>query len=140
MARIRSTSEIQEKWSSVTPQRTQQYSSGVSSPLRDWGMNTKAAEPNFEQGVQKAIASKSFGKGVNAAGTDKWQEKTLALGTQRWAPGVSAAADDYGEGFAPFRDVIEKTTLPPRYPRGDARNMERVRAIGQALHDKRVKG
>ena len=43
-------------------------------------------------------------------------------------------ADEYAKGFAPYHDVIEKTELPPRYAKGDERNYERVKAIGQALH------
>lgn len=140
MARIRSTAEIARKWVEVTPGRTAQFEAGVESPLADWKQNTKAAEKNYEAGIQVAIAGKRFGKGVDAAGTEKWKDKTLQLGVQRWGPGVTAAGPDYEKGFGPFRDVIEKTTLPPRFPRGDVRNFERVKAIGQALHEKKIRG
>ncbi len=139
MAKIRSLSEIQSKWSTVTPQRTQQYQEGVQSPLNSWAAGAKAAEPNFEQGVQKAIAAKSYGKGVSSAGDERWQTKTTQVGVQRWAPGVAAGAADYGEGFGPYRDVINNTSLPPRFPRGDERNYLRVQAIGKALADKKRK-
>ncbi|HMU96593.1 MAG TPA: hypothetical protein PKB12_04650 [Elusimicrobiota bacterium] len=139
MSKIRSISEIQGKWATVTPQRTQQYQEGVQSPLNSWSAGAKAAEPNFEQGVQKAIAAKSYGKGVSAAGDERWQAKTTQVGVQRWAPGVAAGASDYGEGFAPYRDVINNTSLPPRFPRGDERNYLRVQAIGKALADKKRK-
>lgn len=140
MAKIRPLATIQEKWTTVTPQRSAQYQSGVETPLEDWQTQAKASEGNFEQGIQKAIAAKSFGKGVAAAGTDRWQSKTLQVGVPRWAPGVAAASNDYGQRFAPFRDVIERTALPPRFPRGDARNYARVAAIGDALNKKKIAG
>jgi len=139
MAKIRAIGEIQSKWASVTPQRSAQYQAGVESPLNSWASGAKAAEPNYEQGVQKAIAAKSFGKGIAMAGDARWQSKTVAVGVQRWGPGVSAGAADYGEGFAPYRDVINSTNLPPRFPRGDERNYARVAAIGKALADKKRK-
>ena len=139
MAKIRSLQEIQGKWSTVTPQRSQQFADGVQNPLNDWATGAKAAEGNFEQGIQRAIAAKSFGKGVNAAGSERWQKKTIAVGVSRWAPGVAAGSADYADGFAPYRDAIAATNLPPRFPRGDERNYLRVQAIGKALADKKRK-
>lgn len=140
MASIKTASAIAEKWSRVTPQRTADYEDGVRSPGKDWANETAAAEVSYTAGVQKAIQDKRFGKGVKAVGTGKWQEKTLEKGTQRWGPGVSVASGDYESGFAPYRDEIERTTLPPRFPKGDPRNIDRVSRIAQALHKKKVSG
>jgi len=46
--------------------------------------------------------------------------------------------DDYEKGFAPYRDEIEKTALPPRYPRRDPRNIQRVATIAAALGKKKT--
>jgi hypothetical protein len=116
VAKIRSLAEIQGKWSTVTPQRSQQYAEGVANPLNSWSAGAKAAEPNFEQGIQRAIAAKSFGKGVTAAGDDRWQTKTTQIGVSRWAPGVAAGSADFADGFAPYRDTIAATNLPPSVP------------------------
>jgi hypothetical protein len=51
---------------------------------------------------------------------------------------VQIAKDDYAKGFGPYANVIAATTLPPRYPKGDPRNIERVSAIAQALHQEKV--
>lgn len=139
MAKIRTLAEIQSKWATVTPQRSAQYADGVANPLNSWSAGAKAAEGNFEQGIQRAIANKSFSKGVVAAGDARWIEKTTQLGVSRWAPGVAAAAPDYADGFAPYREAIASVSLPPRFPRGDERNYLRVAAIGKALADKKRK-
>lgn len=133
MAFIRSIEHIAKKWASVTPGRTEDYRAGVENPRRDWGTATVAAESAYEMGVTQAIAKKRFGKGVKAAGSEKWQRGAVEKGTQRWGPGVALAQDLYGRNFAPFRDAIERATLPPRYAKRDPRNLDRVKAVVNAL-------
>lgn len=138
MPEIKSANEIAAKWARVTPQRTDDYEQGVKSPKRDWEQATLEAADRQAEGVQIAIQEKRFEKGVAKAGTSKWQRGATTKGPQRWSQGVQLGADDYEEGFKPFRDVIEDTVLPPRFPAGDPRNIERVKAIAEALHNKRV--
>lgn len=137
MASIKSTSDIAAKWQRVTPQRTQDYDDGISNPRSDWETQTKAAEGRWKEGVQKAATRGAFAKGVSGAGTEKWQRKAKEIGTRRWGEGVQAAKDDYQAGFAPYADTIANTKLPPRYPKGDPRNIDRVSAIAKALRTKK---
>ncbi len=138
MPAIKSAKEISDKWARVTPARSPDYEAGVKSPKKDWGTETAAAESRYGEGVTAAIAEGRFGKGVVKAGTAKWKRKAVEVGVGRWGPGVRAAAPDYQAGFAPYRDVIEATTLPERFPKGDPRNIDRVAAIAAALHAAKV--
>lgn len=133
MAFIRSIEHIAKKFALVTPGRTQDYQEGVENPRRDWATATVASESAYEMGVTQAIAKKRFGKGVKAAGTDTWQRGAIEKGTTRWGPGVALAEGKYARNFAPYRDAIERATLPPRYARRDPRNLDRVKAIVNAL-------
>ena len=133
MAAIKSIADIGKKFIDVTPQRAKEYGEGVKSPKRDWQQATEAAEENFEQGVQLAITRKAFGKGVKEAGTAKYQAGVAEKGVARWPVGVRLALAAFVKGFGPFRDEIERTTLPARYPRRDPRNLDRVAAIDKAL-------
>lgn len=126
---IKSVSDIAKKWSTVTPQRTEDYTTGVQNPRKSWAANTKAAESAYEAGVQKAVTKKSFGKGVSAAGDSKWQEGATTKGVARWGAGVAGSGSNYEAGFAPYASAIASTTLPPRYAKRDPRNLERVRAV-----------
>ncbi len=137
---IKSTSAIAEKFARVTPGRAQDFADGVANPRRDWEKETKDAESRYEAGVTDAIRGKRFGKGVAAAGTAKWQAKTLALGVTRWPEGVRDAGPAYEAGFGPFRDVIAGLTLPQKFARGDKRNIDRVAAVDDALHRKKIAG
>lgn len=140
MAQIKSIAEIRKKFVDVTPQRAAEYAAGVKSPKRDWETATVAAESNFEAGVQKAVANKSFGKGVKKAGTTKYLQGVETKGVNRWPVGVSLAGEAFEKGFAPFRDVIERTNLPPRFARRDPRNLARVASIAKALGEAKEKG
>jgi len=134
MPKIRSASDIANKWKRVTPGRTEDYRLGVESPKKDWEDETVRAEGTYKEAVIKAANEGRFGKGVKEAGTSKWKEGALLKGTLRWGPGIEMGKDNYEKGFAPYRDVIEKVVLPKRYPKGDPRNLERVKAIANALH------
>ena len=46
MAEIKSMAAIAEKWTRVTPQRTEDYKKGIESPRRDWESETIAAKDN----------------------------------------------------------------------------------------------
>lgn len=140
MPKIRSIDAITRKWHDVTPQRADEYIEGVRSPKEDWKGKTLAAAKNYELGIQAALVNKSFDKGVGKSSTGRWQEKAIKKGGVRFGPGVQEAAPDFQAGFAPYRDVIAQTSLPPRYPKGDPRNIERVRAMAKALRDKKLAG
>jgi len=140
MAVIKSAADIAGKWARVTPTRDADYRSGVERPLRDWQEEAAAAEDRYVTGVTQAAQSGRFGQGVAKAGTEKWKRKALAVGVNRWGPGVRAAQPDYQAGFAPYRDVIERVELPPRRATGDPSNIDRVAAIAAALHAAKTGG
>ncbi len=138
MAEIKSIQAIQDKWGRVTPQRTEDYTLGIKNPKRDWAQSASAAKESHKQAMVEAASKDSYSKGVNKAGTAKWQAKASAKGPGRFAEGVVMAAPDYGAGFAPYAETIKGTTLTPRFPRGDLRNLDRVKAISQALRKKKM--
>jgi hypothetical protein len=112
---------------------TEDFVAGVQNPRTPWQEATVASAANQAAGIQQAITEKRFEKGVQKAGNSKWQSKTISKGTQRFAPGIQDAKSDYQTAMAPVLAKIESTTLPPRYPKGDPRNIARVSAIAQSL-------
>jgi len=133
MAEIKSAARIKEKWTRVTPMRTEDYKLGIASPRRDWEKSAIASKESHKQAMTTAAAQDSFAKGIAKAGGAKWQSRSLQKGPGRFAEGVMVGGDDYEKGFAPFRDEIEKTVLPPRFPKRDPRNLMRVSVIATAL-------
>lgn len=138
MAEIKSISAIQEKWGRVTPTRTEDYTIGIRNPKRDWAQAATAAKESHKAAMVAAAAGDSYAKGVAKAGSARWQERAIRKGPGRFAEGVIVGAADYGTGFAPYADVIKATTLTPRFPKGDIRNLDRVKVISQALRKKKT--
>lgn len=139
MAEIKSLSAIREKWSRVTPLRTEDYKIGVANPKRDWEEETLAAKGNWKAGIDQAAGKDLFAKGVSRAGNAKWKEGALKKGPGRFAEGVMIASPDYEKGFAPYHSAIERADLGPRFPRRDPRNLSRVKAIVDALIAEKMK-
>lgn len=139
MANIMDTARIAAKWARVTPTRTEDYSQGVQNPRRDWQQATIAASDVYKQEVTKAANEGRFSKGVQRAGSQKWQAKTLEKGVQRWGPGVSVAEPDFAAGYEPIRQAIAAVQLPPRRGKMDPANFQRVQLIAKAAHDAKLK-
>ncbi len=140
MAEIKSLASIREKWTRVTPGRTEDYKLGIQNPRRDWETETKNAAGNWKAGVDAAAAKGLFQKGVTRAGTSKWRDRALKKGPGRFAEGVYIAGPDYEKGFAPFHAAIERVDLGPRFPKRDPRNLERVKRIVDALIEEKIGG
>lgn len=140
MPKIKSLDRIRKKWVDSTQANQAEYEEGVRNPKKDWATETTAAASNYATGIQKAIADKRFEKGVSKAGTSKWQEKTLEKGPTRWAQGVALSASEYEQGFAKYHAIISGLTLPPRGPKGDPKNIQRVAVIADALHKAKISG
>lgn len=138
MANVKSNDRVAAKWARVTPQRTEDYTQGVQQPRTPWAAATRAASDRYKTGVTDAMNRDAFGKGVAAAGDQRWQSKALAKGPSRFAEGVALSAPDYQSGVSPYLDVIASVQLPGRFAKGDPRNLERVKAISMALRKKRT--
>lgn len=133
MANIRDVASIAAKWASVTPMRSADYKAGVENPKTDWKTATAAATDNWKAGVTKAATEGRFGKAIARCTLDTWQAPTLAKGVGRWGEGVAYAQPKYEAAFAPYVSAIKALTLPPRYPRRDPRNLDRVKAVVDAM-------
>lgn len=138
MTAIPDTQTIGQKWSRKAAASAEDYRDGVTRTTTDWAGNTVAAAAAYKAGLTAAMNANRFEAGVSGAGTAKWKANTIAKGPDRYAQGVSLSADAYVRGFAPYQQVIANTTLPPRGPRGDARNWERSKVLGQALNRART--
>lgn len=138
MADIKPLEAVASKWASVTPGRAGEYAKGILSPRRSWAQATEDAKENYAVGVQAAIAAGRFEKGVSEAGDSAWKKGATEKGVSRWPQGVSMSKDEYRAGFARYHSVISGLTLSPRGAKGDPRNYDRVREIGEALHAEKV--
>ena len=133
--KVPSASDVSAKWNRRVSGATEDYTKGVTDPAVDWAGPAKQAEATYKEAVTKAAGEGRFGKGIAAAGNEKWKTKTASKGPARWSAGVAEAQPDYEKGMGKVLSAIGAVNLPPRGPAGDERNYERVKAIGRAVHN-----
>ena len=129
-----------ERWVKRASIATEDYRAGVQEPRRAWKEATLAAKEAWRQGVQQAISQGRWERQVSATRNEDWEQKAATLGADRYAPGVQAAQEVYAARVSPYLQAIERLSLPPRGPKGDPRNLERVRLIAQTLHQMKTGG
>lgn len=111
------------------------YTAGINSPKQPWAASTAASANTWAAGVQAAITAGTFVAGVNAAGDATWQTKSTTVGAQRYPSGITAGQGKYQANIQPYIQAISALTLPPRNPKGDPANINRVSAVDTALHN-----
>lgn len=136
--KVKSLTEVRDKWLDVTPGRAGYYEKEASVAGSDWEKGAADASGAFKAGISAANIESLFKGGIKRAGAAKYERKVKAVGVARFSQGVSAAGPDFEAGVSPFLDEIAKITLPARQPRGSEANYARVRDIGTALHKKRL--
>ena len=134
MPKVPDLNRVAAKWSQNAGNATQSYTDGVQNPKEDWKQATIAAADNYKVAVTKAANDGRFAKGVNRTSTEKQIQASVQKGTERFAQGVALAGPDFAEGIKPVLDVIATTQLPPKKPKGDPANIQRVAALAAAQH------
>lgn len=130
-----------QKWSRNAGSAATEFAANAQGAAAKWGQETQKSGANFRQAISAGNIQAKFERGVaKAAQSGKFARKLALVGASRYSEGVGAAQQDWASGFEPYQSVLQGVTLPPRAPRGDARNYERVKAIGQALNAKRIAG
>jgi predicted transcriptional regulator len=137
MAGIRAVDAIATKWARVAGASSQSYKEGVENPIRDYVAGATAASDAWKAGVNAAVAGDRFKSGVRKAGSEKWARNASRKGPSRFSEGVAGAQTDYTAGFTPYREAIASVILPPRGARRSPQNMERSKAMVNALAAKK---
>jgi len=136
--KVKSISDVAQKWADVTPGRSAYYEKEASVAGGEWEAKAAAASAAFKAAVSAGNIDRMFSGGIKKAGAEKYNRKVKDVGVSRFGPGVSAARGDYEKGVGPMLEEIAKVDLPARQPRGSAANFQRSVAVGTALNKKRL--
>jgi hypothetical protein len=83
MAEIRDLSAIKDKWTRVTPGRTEDYKIGIKNPRRDWEKETSGAADTYKAGVDaahtKGLFAKSKRRGPRSGKQRHWKKDRPGL-------------------------------------------------------------
>jgi hypothetical protein len=130
---VKPVGQVVEKWARRVAGASQDYEAGATAAGDVWQRNAAGAAQNYQAGVTQAASQGRFAKGVARAGSQKFVRGVREKGAARFGPGAAAGQPDFQTGIGPVLEVIGRTDLPPRGPRGAEGNLARVRAITTAL-------
>ena len=136
---VKDLSKSSEKWGSRASSASSEFAEQAAANAETWARNTQASEGNYRQAISGGNVAARFARGVaKAASQGKFAKKIRAVGQSRYSEGVSQGKEDWRIGFEPYQQAIAGVALPARKPRGDAGNLERVKAITTTLNAKRL--
>jgi len=138
MVKIKSLEDIATKYVEVAPTKAPYYEKEVKAAGDDWKEGALAGQKAYETAMRdpKVLARRK--EQIDDAAKEKYVRKAGTLGPDRYAAGTAAAKEDFRSGFEKYHGVIAALTLPERGPRGDPKNINRVKAVADALHKARV--
>lgn len=129
---VKPLANVVTKWKNNAGNAGTAYQSGIQNPKQPQEQAATAAAGTWANGVAAAAQAGSFAKGI-ARSSGKWQRNALAKGVQRYPQGVNAASSDFQNGIGPVLTTLASLNLPPRAPKGDPSNLQRVAAVATAL-------
>lgn len=129
---IKPIDQIVKKWQTRAGAAGSDYMTGVQNPRRPQAQSAANAAQAYATGVQTAITNGTYQKNVLAS-SDKYLRNATGKGAQRYPTGITAAAGDFQAGLTPYLTVLSNIQLPPRLPKGDPGNLQRVAAVAAAL-------
>jgi len=141
MPPIKDLTSAAQKWSRNAGAASTEFAANAQASADKWARGAQGAGANFRQAISAGNIQAKCERGIaKAAQLGRFARKLAAVGSGRYSEGVGQSQQDWSTGFEPYHGVLQTVSLPPRAPRGDARNYERVKAIGQALNAKRIAG
>lgn len=118
----------------------QDYANGVKGAGQLWQANSINGAANWAAGVQQAATRDAFSKGIQKAGGAKFENRASTVGANRFPQGIRDAGPAWEAATTPYLQLMASLTLPPRHPKGDPGNIQRVQAVNEANRRKKVGG
>lgn len=138
--RVKDVATAREKFVNRGSAAASDYANGVKGSGGTWQAHAIAAAPVFAAGIQEAITRDAYAKGVAHAGGAKYEARATGVGATRYPQGIRDAGPAWEQGASPYLQLMAGLTLPPRRPKGDPLNIQRVQAINDANRKKKVSG
>jgi len=123
-----------KKWIGRARVARPDYEAGVKDPKEPWLEQAIKAKDTYKAAVTAPEIPDLFIRGIKRAGKARWEDMALKKGADRFVPGVELSEPYYRGQMTDILGEIEKIVLPARQPRGDIRNLDRVKKIFEGLH------
>lgn len=135
---MKSAQEVAQKYANRSASASGDYVDGAKKTSKDQSARAIASKEIYKQSLQESFTSDRYAKGLQKAGTQKWKEGVERKGQSRYAEGVSAGVNDYVTESSQYDSARSAADNMPRGLKGSAQNLNRVKAVVDALRAKKV--
>ena len=135
---MKSASQSAQKFVERAGAATQDYTDGARSTNKDQAAAAIAGKANWAAGIQAAITSDRYAKGLSESGKAGWLKGITEKGANRFAEGVATGASKYAANSGKYDSARGAAASMPRGPKGSEANFARAKAVGQALRKMKV--
>ena len=135
---VRPLDQSQKKFADRASAARPDYEAGVRGAGAKWIAGASAAEGAWSDGTRAAIDAGRYGAGIRKAGPNKFQDRAVKLGPDRFVTGVREGAAAWGEGFRPFADDLRSFDAGPKGMRGSDQNAQRARRTADRMRAKKL--
>lgn len=104
----RTPEEAKEKWAERIRGSGKYMKSGLEHPREDWATQAKGAKERRDAELRRAIEEDRINKGIEKAGTKKWQTRALDVGVGRWTADAPKSAEEYKRGISDVISAVEE--------------------------------
>ena len=126
MAKGISVQEAAERLEEAGIRLSDRYARGASGKGSKWLAGAGRAGQNYQEGISRALAEKSFEKGVQEAGATAYDQGVQLKGVNNWGSGMQTSGDKYVRKTQKFAALWNQPLSTPRGARRSAANAKRM--------------
>lgn len=135
---MKTAQQAAEKFASRASAASGDYGKGARETTKDQASLAIAAADIHKAATMEALNAGRYAKGLQKSGKQGWLNGITSKGENRYSEGVMVAGPKYAANSAPYDSARNAAAGMPRGMKGSAANLNRVKAVMDALRAAKV--
>jgi hypothetical protein len=106
--------------------RSDRYATGTQGKGTKWNSAKARAKTNYAPAIQASLTNDSYGKGLDKATGQDYENGVATKGVNNWPVGMQASGEKFGAKIAKFVPLWGQELATPRGGRRSASNIKRM--------------
>lgn len=116
----------QQRFADAGFARSDRYEQGTTGKGSAWNAAKARAKANWQPAIQEAISRDAFGKGLDKADAQDYENGVKNKGVPNWGTGLQAGAPKWGERVQKFSSLWNASLPTTRGPKRSSNNLKRM--------------
>lgn len=130
---MRTAQQSAEKFVSRASGASSDYVAGAQSTTKDQSARAIGAKKIYQDALTASFGRDAYAKGLQKSGKAGWLEGVTKKGGDRYAGGVAVSASKYATNSGKYDQARQAAENMPRGLKGSQTNLDRVKAVVNAL-------